>query len=128
VPGSGAYVRTVHRPRETEPEILVTLVLSGAGGKADSLVFAERQVRYAYLEERLQPSHERNFATFLGDLLKWAPDAFFPASFRAVAAGRRMQVVKVVGRLDYGNYVRWAMCCAAARGHFGVLPEGGVHQ
>jgi hypothetical protein len=67
-------------------------------------------------------SHEQNFVLFLNDVLRWGVRAFFTTSFRAAARGDRMHVTKVVGKVDYANYVRWVLCCTAARGRFGASP------
>jgi ribosomal protein S27E len=122
--GGGVIAHHVYRRKEHQPEpaARVTLVLAEGPAKASLLSFSERQVRYAYLEERLQPGHEQNFKLFLNDVLRWGGDAFFAASFRAAARGDRMHVTKVVGKVDYAHYVRWALCCAAARGKFGAAP------
>ena len=120
VPGAGLLRYAV--PRRSEPreaEVLVTLAVVQSKETAGLLVFDERQVRYAYLGERLQPSHEQNFRLFLGDVLRWGRGAFFSGAFRAAARGDHVHIPKVVGKAEYGNHVRWAMCCAAALGKFG---------
>ncbi|MCK4283346.1 MAG: hypothetical protein KAX44_03430 [Candidatus Brocadiae bacterium] len=106
------------RPREERPEVQMTLALSDRAGRAYALAFTEHQVRYGYLEERLKPSGRQNLVLLLADVLKWAGRGFFPGRFRAAAEGRLAGIPKVVGKLDRNSYLRWAMCCAAARGLF----------
>ncbi len=106
------------KPRPEKPEVQMTLALSDSAGRAYALAFTEHQVRYGYLEERLKPSGRQNLVLFLADVLKWAGWGFFPGRFRAAAEGRLVAIPKVVGKLDRNNYLRWAMCCAAAQGLF----------
>ncbi len=70
----------------------------------------------------MQPGHEQNFELFLNDMLRWGGRAFFTEGFSAAARGDRLRVTKVVGKADYANYVRWALCCAVARGSFSARP------
>jgi len=123
--GGGAVSRTTYRRRENQPEppARVTLVVLEGPARASLLSFNERQVRYAYLEARLRPGHEQNFELFLSDVLKWGGQAFFSASLRAAARGDRFHVIRVVGKIDYANHVRWALCCATAGGRFGAAPR-----
>ncbi|MHC4787977.1 MAG: hypothetical protein ACYS8K_02070 [Planctomycetota bacterium] len=122
--GIGLGMRLAHRGgysvrrRQEEPEARIVLALKGKARKAYLLAFTERQVRYGYLEERMRPSRVQNLEVFLGDVLAHAREAFFPRGFRAAAEGDRVHRTKAVGRVDYDNYVRWVLCCAAARGLF----------
>jgi hypothetical protein len=111
---------TRYKRKTLEPEIEVSLVLRDAAGKAFMMDFRESQVRFGYLGDRAHPSTEQNLAELLGDILRWAPRAFFPAGFRAVAAGKRGRVTRPVGSMERSNYVRWTIACAAARGLFAV--------
>lgn len=99
-------------------EAKVVLVLRGRAGRPYLLPFAEGQVRYAYLEERMLPSQEQNLSLLLGDVLDWCGEAFFPAGFRAAARGDMASATKVLGKVEYDNYLRWTICCAVARGLF----------
>jgi hypothetical protein len=109
---------TAYKRKTVEPEIEVSLVLRDAAGRAFMMDFRESQVRFAYLGDRVHPGREQNLAELLGDILRWAPHAFFAAGFRAVASGKRMRVTKLVGSMERDNYVRWTIACAAARGLF----------
>jgi hypothetical protein len=109
---------TTYKRKTVEPEIEVALALRDASGRAYTVGFRESQVRFSYLGDRVQPGRGPNLATLLGDIMRWAPHAFFPAGFRAVAAGKRGRVTKLVGKVERDNYVRWAIACAAARGLF----------
>ena len=109
----------VYRPVPArEPPVEVELVLAAAEAAAQPLRFSEGQVRYAYLAERLRPGHGQNLPLLLDDVMRWAGHAFFPEGFRMAAAGRRLRVTRLVARTDKDRYLRWAMCCAAARGLF----------
>jgi hypothetical protein len=109
---------TTYKRKTLEAELEVSLVLRDAAGRAFMMGFRESQVRFAYLGDRVHPSREQNLAELLGDILRWAPHAFFPAGFRAVASGKRMRVTQLVGSMERENYVRWTIACAAARGLF----------
>ncbi len=119
--GMGGVLRSGRRrkmPRHTpEPQLEATLVLRRSGGEFCRLAFAESQVRYAYLGDRLRPNRAENFALLLGDVLHYAKSAFFPEGWRAAAEGHTERIRKVTGKLDRDNYVRWAVCCAAAKGY-----------
>ena len=98
-------------PREPEPPIDCTLVIRGKSAGLYILRFSEKQVRYAYLEQRGET--RRNFSTFLSDVIRHCPHAFFPSSTRAVASGNRMRVAVLKHDRDYDNYLKWALCCLA---------------
>lgn len=104
--------------RQEEPKVRVVLILRHSRRGAQALAFTEEQVRYAYLGERMKHNRAQNLVLFLNDVLNWAGHAFFPAGFRAAAEGRRARITRVLGKVDYDNYVRWTLCCAAARGLF----------
>lgn len=106
------------KPRRPALEAKVVLVLRGRAGRPYLLPFAQGQVRYAYLEERMLPSQEQNLSLLLGDVLDRCGEAFFPAGFRAVARGDMARATKVVGKVEYDNYLRWTICCAVVRGLF----------
>jgi hypothetical protein len=106
--------------RQEEAKVRAVLMLRHGARGAYALAFTEEQVRYSYLGERMKPNRAQNLALFLSDVLNWAGHAFFPAGFRAAAEGRRAHITKVLGKVDYDNYVRWTLCCAAARGLFGT--------
>ncbi len=106
------------KPRRPALEAKVVLVLRGRAGRAYLLPFAEGQVRYAYLGERMLPSQEQNLSLLLGDVLDWCGEAFFPAGFRAAARGDMASATKVLGKVEYDNYLRWTICCAVVRGLF----------
>lgn len=110
--------RIKHEPREREADLRITLVLQDRSGHVYVLPFDERHVRYAYLEDRLRPGLRQNLSLFLVDVLNWGGRAFFPEGFRAAAHGQFGRVTNVVGKLDSDNYLRWVLCCAAARGRF----------
>jgi len=121
VPAVGwSTVRRTKRRKE-EAHLRITLVLRDGTGRAYPMAFDETEVRYAYLGERMRPSSRENVGVFLDDVLRWGSPAFFPAGYRAVACGQPYRVTQVVGRLDYENYVRWAICCAAAQGLFAPM-------
>ena len=113
---SGPNSMRVQQP--APPKLRVTLVLAGRPGEAGLLGFDEQQVRYAYLGQRVLPAQHLNFGLLLEDILTHCPHAFWPRTFRAAAGGSAVRVPKVLGKLDYDHYVRWAVCCAAARGLF----------
>ncbi len=106
------------RQRQVEPVLRVTLVLRDKVGHAYLLSFTEDQVRYGYLGERIQASREQNLELLLRDVARWAPHAFYPAGYRAAAEGLRPRVTKLMGTPDEERYLRWTLCCAAARGLF----------
>jgi len=114
--GVPAPARLGRRRRVTEVEapVMLSLALRDNQGRLHRMTVAPRQVRYAYLGERLTANREANFARFLADVAKWATHAFFPTSYRQVAAGHWTRVVTTVGKVDYENYLRWAVCCALA--------------
>ncbi len=116
----GAYMAPTHRMRrrQVEPVLRVTLVLRDKVGRAYLLPFTGDQVRYAYLGERMQASREQNLELMLQDVARRAPNAFWPAGYRAAAEGKRTRVTKLIGTVDEERYLRWALCCAAARGLF----------
>ena len=113
VASSHTAYRAARRP--TASPIECTLLVRGTSGSVLSLRFAERKVRYTYLGPRQQSSCAQNFALFLGDLMRYGPLTFFPASTRAVAAGQRTKVAKLKDKRDYDRYLRWVLCCVAAR-------------
>lgn len=119
--GMGGVLRGGRRrrmPRHTpEPELEAVLVLQRSGGELCRLPFAESEVRYAYLGDQLKPSRAENFAQVLADVLRYAGTAFFPQGWKEAAEGHTERIRKVTGKLDRDNYVRWAVCCAAARGY-----------
>ena len=102
--------------RVEEPPVTVSLVLRDNHGRLHVMAVTARQVRYAYLGERLTISHDRNFGLFLTDVAERAPGAFFPDSYRQVAEGHTMRLVRPFSKMTHENYLRWAVCCAAARG------------
>ncbi|MFO7958586.1 MAG: hypothetical protein R6X33_15965 [Candidatus Brocadiia bacterium] len=103
-----------------KPELRVTLVLlRQTTGELYLLSFGEEQVRYAYLGDRLQASRRQNLGLVIGDIMKFAEGAFFPASFQEAASGKIHRARKVSCRVEAQNCVRWAVCCAAARGLLG---------
>jgi len=104
--------------RPARPRVRVTLVLAGRAGTARTVSFDERQVRYAYLGERIRPTQRLNLGRLLDDVIAHCPRGFFPPGFRAAATGTAVRVPRMVGKLDYGHYVQWAICCAAARDLF----------
>lgn len=107
-----------------KPELRVTLVLlRETTGELYRLSFGEEQVRYAYLGDRLQTSRRRNLGLVMRDIIQYADGAFFPASFREAASGKRHRTRKVSCRVETQNYIRWAVCCAAARGLLGGSSE-----
>jgi len=107
-----------------QPVMRVTLILlRGTTGELYRLSFGERQVRYAYLGSRLQASGRQNLGQVLGDVLEYAEEAFFPGSFVAAASGKMHRARKVSCRLEAQNYVRWAVCGAAARGLLGAANQ-----
>ena len=116
----GLYAGPSHRTRrrQVEPVLRVTLVLRDKVGHAYLLSFTEDQVRYGYLGERIQMSREQNLELLLEDVARWAPHAFYPAGYRAAAGGVRPRVTKLMGTPDEERYLRWTLCCAAARGLF----------
>ena len=105
--------RAAKRPTASPTEC--TLLVHGTSGSLFSMRFAERKVRYAYLGPRQQSSCAQNFGLFLGDLMRYSPPTFFPASTRAVAAGQRTKVAKLKDKRDYDRYLRWVLCCVATR-------------
>ncbi len=107
-----------YRRRREEAGLMVTLVLRDAEGRAYTMPFNERKVRYAYLGDRAKPTSRLNLALLLGDVMQWAGHAFFPEGFRAVARGDSQQVTKITGRLAADNYRKWVLCMAAQRGLF----------
>jgi hypothetical protein len=121
IPGEGLLTYSVRRMTRPEPGagIQVSLVFAEQPAKVRLLTFGERQVRYAYLQERARPSHEQNLSLFLSDVLNWGGHAFFSAGFRAAARGEWARVPRAVSKSHSDNLVRWAICCAAARGLFG---------
>jgi hypothetical protein len=104
--------------RPARPTVRVTLVFAGRPGRAHLVQFGEGDVRYAYLGPRVLPTQHLNLGVLLRDIEEHCPHAFFPAGYHAAAGGAVMRVPKVLGKLDYGHYVRWAICCAAARNLF----------
>jgi hypothetical protein len=122
--GMGMYrtpysgVRLTSEARQPKLQVILVL-LRGTTGELYRLSFGEEQVRYAYLGDRLQASRRLNLGLVIGDIMKFAEGAFFPASFRAAASGKSHRIRKVSCRVEAQNYVRWAVCCAAARGLLG---------
>ena len=112
-----SYTRHV---KEEEPPLTLSLVLRDNQGRLHVMAVTARQVRYAYLRERITNSHDLNFAHFLTDVARLARGGFFPDSYRQVAAGNTMRIVRPVSKVTHENYLRWAACCAVARG----LPPG----
>lgn len=112
--------RTVRKTtrRMDKPKMRVTLVLRDESGRAYLMPFGERQVRYAYLGERIKTGSAQNLSVFLSDVLRWGSPAFFPAGFRAAAQADAHHVTRLVGKRDAENYLRWTLCCAAAQGLF----------
>ncbi len=82
-----------------------------------------RHVRYAYLGDRILEGHDPNFALFLTDVGRHARGAYFPSSYIQVAAGHTVAVREITGRVEYDNYLRWAICCAVAQTR-GASQEG----
>ncbi len=119
--GAGVYRRRMSGLRVTserrEPELRVALVLlRGTTGELYRLRFGEDQVRYAYLGDRMRSTRRENLGELLADVMDYAPGAFFPDGFRAAASGSLQRARQVTCRLEADNYVRWAVCAAAARG------------
>ncbi|MDP6439675.1 MAG: hypothetical protein QGH74_08585 [Candidatus Brocadiia bacterium] len=106
-------IKPVPRPQHAPVEC--TLLTLDAAGEICRLRFAEADVRYSYLGSRAQSTRARNFAAFLTDVIHRRPDAFFPASTRAVAAGQPFKVAKVREEGDYGRHFRWVLCCIGAQ-------------
>ncbi len=117
--GVAVEQRMRHEPRERDADFRITFILKGPAGRVYLLPVDERHVRYAYLGDRLKSGVRQNLAQFLADVLDWASGAFFPEGMRAAARGQFERVTKVVGKVDFDNYLRWTLCCAAARGLFG---------
>jgi hypothetical protein len=107
-----------------EPPLTLSLVLRDNHGRLHVMAVTARQVRYAYLGQRITNSHDLNFAQFLTDLTGWAQGAFFPDSYRQVAGGNAVRVVRPFSKVTYENYLRWAVCCAVARGRPAGQREG----
>jgi uncharacterized Zn finger protein (UPF0148 family) len=110
---SGTGLR-VEEHREPAP-IVLTLVLHDGQGNLHAMKVTPQHVRYAYLGERIRNGHDLNFAAFLTDVGRHARAAYFPLSYVQVAGGNPLAVREVTGRLEYDNYLRWAVCCAIAR-------------
>jgi hypothetical protein len=119
--GAVPAVRRISRTRvkEMPSELSLSLVLRAGEGCGHVLRFSERQVRYAYLRDRVLPASAQNLGLFLGDVMDGATGAFFPVSMRQVAAGHRERARMILGKKDLGDYEKWAACCAAIRGLFG---------
>jgi hypothetical protein len=113
----------VHVDEQPAPLIL-TLVLRDHQGRLHTMPVTPLHVRYAYLGERLLSNHDANFLQFLKDVAGWAQGAFFPPSYMQVAAGHPLALKEPVGRSEYNNYLRWAVCCAVARGRLPGRGEG----
>ena len=109
---------TVHVDRAARPVLCVTLVFSGRPDTAHFVQFGEGDVRYAYLGARVLPAQHQNLCLLLRDIAEHCPHGFFPAGYQAAAGGATRRVPKVLGKLDYGHYVQWGICCAAARNLF----------
>lgn len=104
------------RTRKVELPTRATFVLQDPQGRLHRMVVEEARVRYAYLGDRVLGSGDMNFTRFLADVERHAVRAFFPRSYRQVAAGGLMHVQRTTGTVDYENYLRWAVACAAAEG------------
>jgi hypothetical protein len=115
--GAGIVSRrySQHERVEAAP-LTLSLVVRDQNGRLHVMTVKPLQVRYAYLGERLLNSHSANFLLFLADVAKWAQGAYFPPSYVHVAAGSPFAVKEPAGRAEYNNYLRWAVCCAVARG------------
>ena len=116
--GGGMPRIVVHHQQHTkadEPPITLSLVLRDGQGRLHVMDVIPRQVRYAYLGQRITNSHDLNFAHFLTDLTGWARGAFFPDTYRQVAGGNALRVVRPFSKVTHENYLRWAVCCAVAR-------------
>jgi hypothetical protein len=108
------------RVKVVEPPLTLSLALRDNHGRLHLMAVTPSKVRYTYLGERLTTSHDLNFGLFLTDVAGWVPGAFFPPSYHAVAGGHAARVVRPFSKVTYQNYVRWAVCCAVARGR---LPD-----
>jgi len=109
---------TRYMTQPVRPRPQVTLVLSGRPGQAHIVTFGEDDVRYAYLGARILPTQHRNLCLLLRDIAAHCPHGFFPQGYRAASGGAFDRVPAVVGTLEYGRYVQWAVCCAAASNLF----------
>lgn len=112
---SGSRFKSRAAKREARTDVECTLLVRGRSGSAYTMRFADRKVRYNYLGSRRQSSMARNFALFLTDVIRRCPDAFFPASTQAVAAGQMLKVAKMQQPGDYERYLKWVLCCVGAR-------------
>jgi hypothetical protein len=117
---SRGVLRPFHRvyraePRPPEAEILCTLLVGAQGGGLCALKFAEREVLYGYLGPSRAAGHSENFATFLRDVMRHCPHAFFPRSMREVAAGRKTHAVRIKDAADYDHYLKWVLYSLAHR-------------
>ncbi len=113
--GLGAPVRT-SRGRGTIQELSSRLIFREASGNVCVLAVQARRIRYSYLGDRQLTGTRQNFALFLADVMKWAGRAFLPQGFRAAAGGDIANARRVQDATRAANYLRWALCCAIARG------------
>ncbi len=101
----------------------LTLVLHDGHGRLHTMKVTADHVHYAYLGERLQTNRDTNFLLFLTDVGRHAQHAYFPPSYIQVAGGHTLALKEPGGRVEYNNYLRWAVCCAIAQG-LSRLSEG----
>ena len=100
--------------RAPDPDATCTFLLCGRSGSVYSMRCTERKVRYRYLGARRGGGTAQNFGLFITDVMRHCRNAFFPATTRAVAAGRRMKMARVKNDADYDRYLHWVLCCIAA--------------
>ena len=112
-PGPTIRRRYTAQPRQTDPDIVCTLLVRGRSGYLYSVRFDEKEARYAYLGPRMAPSRAQNFTLMLGDVIAQCPHALFPASTRAVAQGSRTSVALIKQPQEYHRYTSWVLCCVA---------------
>ena len=119
VTARGAQI-PIRRSRRTlgEPRMCVTLFFRGSEGAARQMGLHEREFDYSFLGERMGQSADLNCMAFLERTTEWAPAAFFPEGYYAAAENDSARFVRPVSKVARQNYVRWTLCCAAARGVF----------
>jgi hypothetical protein len=115
-PRGGIRTSVRAKPRNADPDARCTILVRGKSGRLYAVSFAESEVQYSYLAERMKAGASQNFCIFVGDLLKVCDRAFFPASMEAVGEGDFRAIVELKKK-EFDKYERWIRCCVARKWH-----------